>query len=156
MAFLAWLSYGQATANDWLALVHTTEWTDMYSFRELIFGILPQTGIQAFLEVPANGWFMALSIWGSIIIPPFLIAEMSKRTKSMAAYSAAYFIGALVFGAMLSLPRFISILFPLWFTLMARFTFTKKSAAGISAVLVVFFISGLYLWINFLNGVFVA
>jgi hypothetical protein len=99
---------------------------------------------------------MTLSIWGSIIIPPILIAEMTKKTKPMAAYSAAYFIGALVFGAMLSLPRFISILFPLWFTLMTRFAVNKKSIAGISAVLVVFFISGLYLWINFLNGVFIA
>lgn len=156
LAFLAWLSYGQVTANDWLALVHTTEWKDMYSFQELMLRILPQNGIQSFLDIPAQSWLSTLSIWGSIIIPPFLIFEMAKNTKSMAAYSSAYFIGTLVFGAMLSLPRFISILFPLWFTLMARFTVNRKSTAMVAAVLVVFFISGLYLWINFLNGVFVA
>jgi len=156
VAFVAWLIYGQLTANDWLAFIHTTEWSDMYSFRELIFGILPQTGIQAFLEVRANSWFTTLSIWASIIIPPFLIAVMSKKTISMTAYASAYFIGVLVFGALLSLPRFISILFPLWFILMARFTINKKSIAGVAAVLVVFFILGLYLWIDFLNGVFIA
>ncbi len=156
LAFLAWLSYGQVTANDWLALVHTTEWKDMYSFQELMLRILPQNGIQSFLDIPAQSWLSTLTIWGSIIIPPFLIFEMAKNTKSMAAYSSAYFIGVLIFGAMFSLPRFISILFPLWFTLMARFTVTKKSTAAVGALLVVFFISGLYLWIKFLNGIFVA
>jgi Gpi18-like mannosyltransferase len=155
-AFLAWLCYGQATANDWLALIHTTEWHDMYSFRELIFTIMPQTGFQALLEVPASSWFTALSVWASIIFPPFIIAEMAKNTKSMMAYSLAYFVGALVFGAMLSLPRFMSILFPLWFALMARLSINKTSVTAVALVLFVFFICGIYLWINFLNGAFIA
>lgn len=156
IAFLAWLSYGQLTANDWLALIHTTEWKEMYSFQELIFRILPQRGAQVFLELPSHHWLMTLAVWGSIIIPPFFIAEMAKNFKAMAVYSLAYFTGALVFGAMISLPRFISILFPLWITLMMRVKVNKKTLAGITAVLIAFFIFSLYLWVNFLNGFFIA
>jgi predicted membrane-bound dolichyl-phosphate-mannose-protein mannosyltransferase len=34
LSFFVWLAYGQVTANDWLALIHTTEWKDLYSFQE--------------------------------------------------------------------------------------------------------------------------
>ncbi len=159
VAFLAWLSYGQATANDWLAIIHTTEWKDMYTFQEFLLRLLPQRGFNAFLEVPSSGWFTTLAIWSSIIIPPFLIAEMSKTAKSMAVYSLAYFMGALAFGAMISLPRFISILFPLWITLMTaatKFSVNKKTFLVLIAFLAVFFIFSLYLWVNFLSGGFVA
>jgi Gpi18-like mannosyltransferase len=156
IAFVAWLSYGQLTANDWLALIHTTEWKEMYTFQELLLRILPQRGIQVFLELPTHHWLMSLAVWGSIIIPPFLIAEMAKNFKVIAVYSLAYFAGALVFGAMMSLPRFISILFPLWITLMVRVTVNKKTLAGITAILIVFFTFSLYLWVNFLNGFFIA
>jgi hypothetical protein len=156
VAFLAWLIFGQLVASDWLALIHTTEWVEMYSFREFVFRLLPQLGIQAFLEVPAQNCVATLAIWSSIIIPPFLIAKLAKGSKSMTVYATAYFIGVLVFGAMVSLLRFISVLFPLWVALMTNFSFSKKSEAALVAVLVVFISFGLYLWSSFLNGVFVA
>jgi Gpi18-like mannosyltransferase len=156
LAFLAWLMYGQLVANDWLAFIHTTEWVEMYSFSAFVFRIVPQFGIQSFLQVPPQNYLTTLAIWGSIILPPFLIAKLAKTSKALMAYAVAYFVGSLVFGAMLSLPRFISILFPLWLTLTASFTFNRKGVALMAVVLCVFFLLGLYLWSSFLNGFFVA
>lgn len=156
LAFLAWLIYGQLVANDWLAFIHTTEWSEMYSFSAFVFRIVPQFGIQSFLQVPPQNYLATLAIWGSIILPPFLIAKLAKTSKALMAYASAYFVGSLVFGAMLSLPRFISILFPLWLTLTASFTFNRKGVVLMAVVLCVFFLLGLYLWSSFLNGFFVA
>jgi hypothetical protein len=153
--FLAWLGYGQVTANDWLALAHTTEWHGMYSFRELVFQLLPQNGLQAFLE-PNQHLFVPLAAWASVIVPPFLIAELSNTSKSLTVYAVLYFLGVLTFGAMISMPRFMSILFPLWIALMSRFIVNRASVILLCGVLVVFFVWGLFLWVNFLNGVFVG
>jgi hypothetical protein len=156
LAFLAWLSYGQITANDWLALVHTTEWKDMYSFQELVLRILPQKGVLTFLGLPTQHMIVPLAAWASIIVPLFLIFELRKTSKSLTVYSSLYLLGALVFGAMISMPRFISVLFPLWIALMSKFTVNKMSVLLLCGVLVVFFVWGLFLWSNFLSGVFVG
>ena len=156
ISIFLWLAYGQLTANDWLALIHTTEWREMYSFQNLLFNILPARGVQAFFEVPSQHWLSWFAIWGSLIIPPLLIARAFKTEKSLAVYSLAYFIGALVFGALISMPRFISILFPLWLTLTAKFPTSKKSIAFVIILLIVFFVVGLDLWSNFLIGKFIA
>ncbi len=155
-AFLAWLGYGQLTANDWLALIHTTEWSNMYSFRELLVAFLPQNGLQAFLSLPTEHLFLPVAAWASILVPPFLIAELSNTSKSLMAYASVYFLGVLTFGAMVSLPRFMSILFPLWIALMSKFVVNRMSVILLCGVLAVFFVWGVYLWINFLSGVFVG
>ncbi len=155
VALLAWMGYGQLTVNDWFAFIHTTEWQGMYSFKTLLLQILPQNGVQAFF-VPNQHLFLPIAAWACVIVPPFLIAELSTKSKSLAAYSLVYFLGVLTFGAMLSLPRFMSILFPLWIALMSKFVVNKASVVLLCGVLVVFFVWGLFLWINFLSGVFVG
>ncbi len=154
-ALLAWLGYGQLTANDWLAFIHTTEWHDMYSFRELLLNALPQNDFQVFF-VPNQNLFFSLSVWASILVPPFLIAELSHTSKSLTAYASVYFLGVLTFGAMISLPRFMSVLFPLWIALMSKFVVNRVSVVLLCGVLVVFFVWGLFLWSNFLSGVFIG
>lgn len=156
LSFFVWLAYGQVTANDWLALIHTTEWTDLYSFQGLLTNIVPLKGFHAFLEVPFQHWLTPFAIWGSIILPPFLIAKTFKTERSLASYSLAYFIGALVFGALVSIPRFIAVIFPLWIALTAKIKPNKKSTIGIIIVLILFFTIGVDLWITLLNGYFIA
>ncbi len=154
-ALLTWLGYGQLTANDWLAFIHTTEWHDMYSFRELLLNVLPQKGIQTFFA-PNQNLSLLLAAWASIILPPFLIAELRNTSKSLTAYATVYFLGVLTFGAMISLPRFMSILFPLWIALMSKFVVNKVSVVLLCGVLLMFFVWGLFLWSKFLSGVFVG
>ncbi|XHH09499.1 MAG: hypothetical protein ACFCUE_02410 [Candidatus Bathyarchaeia archaeon] len=155
-AFLAWLVYGQIVANDWLAFIHTTDWKDMYSFREFIFQVLPQNGLQGFTDLSSHNPFLPLAACAYIIVPSFLIAELRKTSKSLTAYSLVYFLGVLTFGAMMSLPRFMSILFPLWIALMSRFVVNKPSVILLCGVFVVFFVWSVYLWMKFLSGVFVG
>ncbi len=156
IALLTWLAYGQLTANDWLAFIHTTEWQDMYSFRELIVRSLTPNGLHAFFSLPSQHMFLPLAAWASILVPPFLIAELSNTSKSLMVYATVYFLGVLTFGAMISLPRFMSILFPLWIALMSKFVVNRASVILLCGVLAVFFVWGVYLWINFLSGVFVG
>jgi Gpi18-like mannosyltransferase len=156
-AFFVWLAYGQVTANDWLALIHTTEWHGLYTVHGFFTEILPLKGIQAFSELPYPQWLSTLAIWGTIIITPILVVKALKIDKPLAVYSLAYYVGAIVFGALISMPRFLSILFPLWLTVTAEMSHVgKKSMVCFIAVLAVFFIISVDLWINFLNGKFIA
>jgi hypothetical protein len=155
VALLVWMGYCQLSVNDWFAFMHTTEWQGMYSFRTLIMQVLPQNGVQAII-VPNQHLFLPLAAWASILIPPFLIAELSSKSKSLTAFASLYFLGVLTFGAMLSLPRFMSILFPLWIALMSKFIVNRASVILFCGVLVVFFVWGLYFWSEFLSGVFVG
>jgi hypothetical protein len=156
IALLAWLGYGKISANDWLSFIHTSEWSTMYSFRELVFYVLPQTGLQGYMEPGSPHLFVPLTAWACVVVPPFLIAELSKTSKSLTVYASIYFLGVLTFGAMLSLPRFMSILFPLWIALMSKFVVNKMSVILLCGVFAVFYVYGLFLWIYFLSGVFVG
>jgi hypothetical protein len=155
-----WLAYCQFTANDWLASIHTTEWSGLISFRSLLFESLPAKGFQAFVEVPfqlsPSHWLLPVAIVGTIIIPPFIIYRIAKVEKSLAVYSLVYYVGVLAFGALASTPRFISVLFPLWLPFTSKLSQNRKSLAVVIAALVVSFVMGLDLWINFLNGQFIS
>lgn len=162
VALFVWLAYCQLTTNDWLASIHSTEWNSFYSFRRLLSEGLPAKGIQAFAELPFQpwlsppNWLLPVAMWGAIIVPPFIIYKIFKVEKSLVAYSLVYYVGVLAFGALVSTPRFISVLFPLWIPLTAKLSKNKKSVAVVVAVATLSFVVGLDLWINFLNGQFIA
>jgi hypothetical protein len=162
VAVFIWLAYCQFTANDWLASIHSTEWNSLYSFRRLLFEGLPAKGIQAFAELPfqhwlsPTHWLLPVAMWGAIIVPPFIIYKIARVEKSLAVYSLAYYVGVLAFGALVSTPRFISVFFPLWIPLTAKLSQDKKSVAVVVATATLSFVVGLDLWINFLNGQFIA
>lgn len=160
VSLLLWLVYSQFTAKDWLALVHTTEWSSLYSLRSLLFEGLPQKGVQAILEVPYQlsplHWLSPIAITAAIIVPPFLIYKTIKVEKSLAMYSLAFYVGVMTLGALISTPRFISVMFPLWMALTAKLSQSRKTLAFVLAVLIVFVAVGLDLWISFLNGQFIA
>jgi len=123
----------------------------------LLLQVLPQKGLQPFLNLDNQQHiFVPVAAWASILVPPFLIAKLSNTSKSLMIYAAVYFLGVLTFGAMLSLPRFMSIMFPLWIALMSKFIVNKMSIILLCGVLGVFFVWSIYLWINFLSGVFVG
>jgi hypothetical protein len=95
-------------------------------------------------------------MWGAIIVPPFIIYKIAKVEKSLALYSLVYYVGVLAFGALVSTPRFVSLLFPLWIPLTAKLSQNRKSVAVVVAAATLSFIVGLDLWVNFLSGHFIA
>jgi len=163
VALVFWLGYCFLSSGDVLASIHTTEWGGLSTVPSFLFRDFPQMGFKAFLEVPLQTW-PALQFWLSpsamffaLAIPPILIYKVAKIDGSLAFYSLAGYLGFLVFGAIVSAPRFASVLFPLWLPLTAKLTLSsKKQMVLVAALLVVFFVVGLDMWMSFLNGQFVA
>ena len=152
-----WLSYCKLTANDWLAPVHTTEWNAMYPFRVFFLEVLPKSGIQAFYsEIPYEHWLSPFSIWGAILVVPFLIWMVAKKDKPLATYSLVYYLGILAGGALLSVPRFLSVLYPVWIPPTATLFRTKRSIACVITISMLFYAGGLTLWAGFLDGKLIA
>lgn len=161
VALLSWLVYCQLTANDFLAFMHATEWSSLYTLRTLIFEGLPQKGFNVFQEAFQNTsaplvWFTPFAAVVALVIPPFLIYKMAKTEKPLAIYSLVCYVWLLMFGALVSMPRYVSVLFPLWIPLTARLSMNKKSAVLLGVTLMTSFIISLSLWVDFLNGQFVA
>ena len=161
-ALVLWFMYCGFTANDLLAPVHTTEWTGLYSLRTLLLEGIPQKGIQAILAAPyqyypiPTHWHLPAGVVCALVIPLFLFRKAWKMDKSLAIYSLASYFGILLFGALVSTPRFISVLFPLWIPLTAGLSLNKKSLVFVTVVAGVFYVVALSLWISFLNGQFIA
>lgn len=161
VALAAWSVYCQLVAHDFLAFGHTTEWNSIYSVRTLLLEGLPQKGLNAFqyglLNSPTpQNWLSPYAVAIALFAPPFLIYRTFKIEKPLAVYSLVLYVWFLLVGAIVSLPRYISLLFPLWIPLAVGVGAGKKSAALLIAVSIISFIIGLYLWADFLDGVFVA
>ena len=162
VALAFWYLYCLFSASDILAPVHTTEWSGLYTLPRFLFQDLPKMGFSAFYTIPLQNW-PAIQHWLSpavmivgIFVPPFLIYRLAKMDKLLAGYSLVGYIGVLAFGAIVSYPRFISVLFPLWLPLVKNVNLDKKSLVFVGAVLAVFFVVSLDLWRSFLNGQFIA
>jgi 4-amino-4-deoxy-L-arabinose transferase-like glycosyltransferase len=161
VALVSWLAYCQFTANDFLAVGHTTEWNTFYSVRTLLLEGLPQRGLNVFQDgllnslTPLN-WLSPFAIVAALVVPPFLIYRMIKIEKSLALYSLVCYVWLLMVGAIASLPRYNSVLFPLWIPLAAGLSTSKKSIAFLTIASTIAFIISLSLWADFLSGVFVA
>lgn len=162
-AVALWLGYCFTASGDLLASIHTTEWGGLYTVPSFLLRDLPQMGLKAFYEIPLQNW-PALQFWLSpaamllaLAVPPFLIYRLTKIDRSLALYSLAGYVGFVVFGAIVSAPRFASVLFPLWLPLTAKLTLkSRKQIALVAAVLAVSFAISLDMWMSFLNGQFVA
>lgn len=161
-ALISWFMYCQVMQNDFLAIWHTTEWGTLYSVRTLLLIGLPQKGFSAFQDIIPNGsilltWFSAFALILAIVAPPFLIYLIAKKMdKPLALYSLVCYVWILMVGALLSIPRYISFLFPLWIPFASSLSINKKSIVLLVFASTVSFIISLILWIDFLNGQFVT
>jgi Gpi18-like mannosyltransferase len=161
LALVFWSVYCQISANDFLAFFHGSQWSIMYTFRTLLLNGLPQKGVNVFGEIfpvtsTAADWLIPLAVVAALVVPPLLIYKTIKIEKSLAFYALLCYVWTLMVGAFISLPRYFSFLFPLWIPLTAILPMKKKSAILIGGISVVSFVSSLILWINFLNGQFIA
>jgi len=158
----AWFAYLGISTGDFLAPVHTSEWAQLYSFRTLLTEGIPRFGMKALLEAPyqippiPTHWLLPIAVAFSLFLPVLLFFGTRKKDKSLWIYAIAGYSGILYFGALVSLPRFISLLFPLWIPLTAGFSGSKRSIIIAGIISASFYIIALDLWFNFLNGIFVA
>jgi hypothetical protein len=158
----AWFAGFGFSVGDFLAPVHTSEWAQLYTIRTLITEGIPRYGMNALLEAPyqrspiPTHWLLPFAVVLTLLFPLFLFSKTWKRDKSLWLYSLAGYGGILYFGALVSAPRFISVLFPLWIPLMTNFSGNKKSIIFVAIVIIIFYIVALNLWLSFLNGQFIA
>jgi hypothetical protein len=149
-------------AGDFFAPIHTSEWSQLYTFRSLLTEGIPRYGVRALMEAPyqpspiPTHWLLPLSIVSALIFPLLMFWGTWKKDKALWIYAIAGYGGILYFGALVSTPRFISVLFPLWIPLTASFSGNKKSVAIAAIITVSFYIIALDLWTSFLKGQFVA
>ena len=161
VALLSWLAYCQLAANDFLAFMHATEWSGLYTLRTLFFEGLPLKGFNVFQAAFQNSptppvWLTPFAVVAALVIPPILIYKIAKTEKPLAFYSLVCYLWILMFGALVSIPRYITVLFPLWIPLTAKLSINKKFAVLLGVGSAISFIISLSLWIDFLNGQFVA
>ena len=161
-ALVAWYTYGWLSRGDLLAPVHTTEWADLYTVPSFLFYNLPHYGLSAFSAIPLQNWpapqfwLTPAAIAAAVFIPPAIMYKMKKMDRDLLIYAVGGYVGILVFGAIVSFPRFISVLFPLWLPLTSKFSPSKKQIILVSTVLIAFFIISIDMWVSFLRGQFVA
>jgi hypothetical protein len=161
VGLVLWLAVLGLSTGDLLAPVHTSEWNGMYTMRTLLQQDLPKA-LQSIFEAPYRNWpatpfwFSPVAIGAALIVPPFLIFQAAKIDKTLAVYSLVGYFGILFYGAIVSTPRFISMLFPLWIPLTAKLSLDKKSQTIIVLIISLSFLLVLDMWMSFLNGQFVA
>ena len=160
-AFSFWMVYLKLTTNDFLPFLHVTEWSSIYTIPTLLLMGLPKEGFNIFQTVFQNyaaplNWLTPYALVFALIVPPFLIYLLARIEKSLAAYALVYYLGVIASGGLASIPRYLSVLFPLWMPLAARLSMGKKSIVFLGVALAVSFMISLSMWVDFLNGVFVA
>jgi len=157
LSFFAWLLYCKILSNDWLAFMTRSAWTSMTSFRSLIFEILPTSGVQGFLDEIFKQWPFSFAWVPFVLVTPLLIYVVIKMEKSLAVYSTVYVLYILFLaGALDSIPRLFSFCFPMWLATGLMFFKGKKSKFAIPAIFALFCAVGVFLWLNFLDGIFIA
>lgn len=159
LSYFAWLSYCKITVGDWFAFADRSAWDLMYSFSSVIINVVNGVSINSMIErlTPPFQQLPFSIVWVFfILITPFLIRDLFKMEKSLAIYSFVFFLAVLVGGAIGSIPRFVSFIFPLWLFLTFKLFKQKHSAKLILLLCIIFYLIGLFLWYNFLNGEFIA
>ena len=155
-SFFFWLYYSEITVGNWFAIGTRTAWNSMPSFANFISIAMQGKGfgpmyLDTFGQWPYTGaWILFL------IAAPIMLYFLFKMDRWLWLYSAIFLIPVVMSGALLSLPRFVSFIFPLWLALglkafrSERTKYILPLIAGLSVVV------GMLLWIAFIQGKFVA
>ena len=157
------LGYLSAWVNGWLvtgnlyAIIMVNEWGTMYSFFTFVTRLLPVYLLGSFSLItqylivnPLLPYFIILFLF----LTPIISIYLTRIDKELAIYSLAYYAGILVFGAILSIPRYFSFIFPLWLNPNISRAFSWKRV--MIPYLILSGVITILLWLSFLNGVFVG
>jgi Gpi18-like mannosyltransferase len=158
IVLFGWFYYCKVSSGDWFASIKTSEWNEMYNFYTWIKIIIPKLVISSLLfPVPwLNQHVLSpLFIIFSITITPFLIYKLFKTDKYAGVYSVIYFTSILGIGAVVSNPRFLSFLFPVW--MIGSQKLLQSRISKLSTIIIpLFFIISLIFWYAFITGTFIA
>ena len=156
VAVFVWWAYLQLSLGDAFAYAHSTKWVGMYTLPEYLTLVLPKGGAGALLFPVPNlpvSIATAILVWGTLAIAPFLSYRVFRVDFALGLYSAIYLFGSLGFGALVSVPRFLMALFPLWIA----FALALRGKKWLQVLIVAeSLITGFFLWAGFLYGSFVA
>lgn len=157
-----WFVYLGSITGVPLAPVSTTEWGQLWTVRTLIFDGIPKYGIQAILQAPyqfppiITNWLLPLASLISVVIPLLLFPKLWCRDKLLWLYAFAGYFGVLLFGAIVSIPRFIAVVFPFILIASSLLPDNKRSNIISAVIMGIFYVISLYLWLSFLQGEFIA
>jgi len=155
LALLCWVGI-MGLNGEPLAILHTTEWSRMYTLPTYFTSVLPANGFSA-LSFPVAylniHWLTPIAVWGSILLLPFLLWRLWSIDHSLGVYCITYLAGVFAFGAAVSTPRFLAVLFPLWFPISEAVA--SKRWAWVPIV-IGFVVACSILWVGFLDGIFVG
>jgi hypothetical protein len=155
LALLGWAAF-MGARGDPLAILHTTEWSGMYTLPTFFLSVLPAGGLNA-LSLPVAylnvHWLLPPAVWGSVLLLPLPLRRLWAMDRSLGVYSLAYLAGVFAFGAAVSAPRFLSVLFPLWLPFSDAIAARRWVLAPLIAGYIL--VCGV-LWAGFLGGVFVG
>jgi hypothetical protein len=91
-----------------------------------------------------------------LLAVPVMLYLLFKMDKWLGLYSAAFLVAVLVGGGMLSIPRFVSFIFPLWLALGLRVFKSDKSKYVLPVITGLSLLIGMLLWLAFVQGEFIA
>lgn len=162
MSLAGWFAYLGLSSGVFLAPVSTTEWSNLWTVRSLVFEGIPKYGLEAVFEAPyqfapvVTHWLVPFAVLVALVVPPLLFLKLWRKDRLLWLYSAAAYFGVLWFGAIVSIPRFMSVVFPFILIASSVLSGSKKSVAAAVVLAAVFYVLSIDLWWSFLNGVFIS
>lgn len=162
ISLVTWFIYLGSVTGVPMAPVSTTEWSQLWTVRTLLLDGIPHYGLNAVTaaayQIPpvTTFWLLPIAVWISLSIPLILSVTFWGKNRLLWLYAVAGYLGVLFFGAIVSTPRFISMLFPFGLLLSSYFTGDRKSIIVTAVLVTIFLIVSIDLWQGFLNGEFIA
>ncbi len=156
VSFFIWLLYAKLTIGEWFAIGTRTEWAGMPSLFNYLFQIIPAQGFAPLAQEMLIRWPYSLAWLPFLFALPVLLYFSIKLDKALALYSGVFLFAVLLGGALASIPRFISFIFPLWLALGVTLFRSEKSKLIVPVLVVLSYLVSLLLWLGFLQGQFVA
>jgi hypothetical protein len=162
LSLCAWFVYLGLITGVPLAPVSTTEWGQLWTVRTLISEGIPRYGMNAILEAPyqfppiITHWLLPLAVLVALVLPLLLLPKLRHKDKALWLYAFAGYLGVLFFGAIVSIPRFMAVIFPFALILSTPLSGKKKSIIITVVLMVVFYFFSMNLWLSFLTGEFIA
>jgi Gpi18-like mannosyltransferase len=159
ITLFGWFLYCKLATGNWLASMNTSEWNEMYTLYTWATKILPEFEQEAF-AFPIK-WlnlhpFTPFFIIFFIVLMPLTLPDLLRQDKFSGIYSITYSASILIIGTVLSYPRFLSFLFPIW-VYWSKKLLQNNGSVKLSIILIlIFFLISLELWQGFISGVFIA
>ncbi len=91
-----------------------------------------------------------------LVAAPIMLKFLFNMDRWLWLYSAVFLVPVLVGGALLSLPRFISFIFPLWLAVELKAFRSEKSKYVLPLIAALSLVVGVLLWSAFIQGEFIA